>query len=185
MKRYKTIKTLTSCLKEDDLGIFIGKGICNEGSNNREGFNIYLDSKIDGMLSFALGIAICTDKRVFIFCDNRYFIKNVSEFMQISVSKCKNLFLVLLLNEYYEEVSDAYIISNNLSIEGLLYNLGIISYNYTKLLNNDRNPSKVIKGYWEWIKGPAAMVINLDKGSRRMPEQVFSSKEDLAKIKFF
>lgn len=185
MKRFKIIKILAQNMKKDDLGVFIGQGICNEVSAYRYDTDIYLDDRDDCLLSFALGIAMCTKKRVFVFCDNQYFIRNLSEFMQASVSKCKNFFLILFVNEYYEEVDNTYIISNNVNIDGVFYSLGMMTYNYTNLMNNDKSPSKIIEKYWAWLKGPSVILIQVDKGTKNLSNREFFSKDNLEDVKNF
>jgi len=80
MKRYTGIRVLTQALMDSDIGIFIGKDLCKEAYPYRQHeSNLYFPDTKEGLLSVSLGMAMCTDKRIFVFCEDHYAIRNMSE----------------------------------------------------------------------------------------------------------
>jgi thiamine pyrophosphate-dependent acetolactate synthase large subunit-like protein len=67
MKRYSVIKNFTNLLKDNDIVIFSGKNMCKEAYQYDKPGYFYIDDTFGLSVSFALGIAMSTDKRVFVF----------------------------------------------------------------------------------------------------------------------
>jgi hypothetical protein len=174
-------------LMESDLAIFIGKNICKEANPYRQhNFNLYFDEFDDGILSLALGVAMGTDKKVFVFCEDQYFIRNMSEFLQSSVSKCKNLFFILLINGSYTEVPNTPTIFNSVSSQhGILYSMGFLIHDYNRFFKASKNPVNAIKEYWSKATGPLVVLLKTEIGSKAMDDIEFVNKESLLNTKEF
>ena len=187
MKRYTVVRILTQALKESDLAIFIGDDVCRESNLYRQhNFNLYFDGTDDGIISLALGIAIGTDKRVFVFCEDQYFIKNTTEFLQSGVSRCKNLFFILLVTGVYTEVPNTPTIFDSIIYQhGLLFNMGFLVHDYSNLFKINKNPIKTIREYWSRTRGPLAVLLKIEKGSKEMDSVEFVNKESLLRTKEF
>lgn len=168
MKRFTAVRILTQALNDSDVAIYIGRDICKEAAPYIEGPNtVFFDDGVDYLISFALGLTMATDKKVFIFCEDQYFIRNMSELMQAGVSKCKNLFFILFVNGRYTSVDSAPLIFDSVnSRHGILYNMGFLVHDYTKHFKNTRNPIKDIREFWRRARGPVTILLHTDKGTK-------------------
>jgi hypothetical protein len=187
MKRFTGVRILTQALTPSDVGIFIGDGICREASPYLgEGSYLFFSDKEDYILSMALGMAMCTDKRIFVFCDDQYFIRNMSEAMQMGVSKSRNLYIVLFIAGEYLDVPDTPNIFGSVNSQhGVLYNMGFIVHDYKTHFKNSRNPINFVRETWDRVRGPLIVLLVTTKGSKQMPEIKFSSREDVMSTKEF
>jgi hypothetical protein len=187
MKRYTGMRVLTQALLDSDIGIFIGKDLCKEAHPYRQHeSNLYFPDTKEGLLSVALGMAMCTDKRIFVFCEDHYAIRNMSELMHIGVSRCKNIFVVLFVSNFYPAVENAPNIFGSINNQhGVLYNMSLLVHDYANFFKESRNPINTIRHYWERSKGPLVALMKTTKGSKQMPDMGLSSKEDLERTKEF
>ena len=187
MKRFTAVRVLTQALLPADIAVFIGEEICREAAPYRDHpANIFFADDEDYLLSLVLGMAMCTNKRIFIFCEDQYFIRNLSEIMQIGVSKCKNIFLVLFINGHYTSVDGAPIIFDGINSQhGVMYNLGFLVHDYTKHFKNSRNPIKEIREVWVRTRGPLAVLLKTEKGTKQTKEVAFTTFSDLERITEF
>jgi hypothetical protein len=167
MKRQSVLRIMISCLNTDDIAIFAGEGICHESHEYNRSGSFYIPDK-DYAASFALGIANGTSKRVFIFCEDYYFIRNLSEAAQIAVSKCKNLtYIILRSNMYQEDGFYPTIVSEIGSLKSMMFHMGFLVHHYTSYFKNSNNPSKDIKQIWANITGPMIVFVDIDKGANK------------------
>lgn len=187
MKRYTGVRVLTQSLLDVDLAIYIGEGICKEAfPYAKKGRSLFFSDEQDYVISIALGIAMCTDKRVFVFCEDQYLVRNLSELINVGVSKCRNFFIVLFINERYTAIDNAPIALSAInSRSGIFYNLSMLVHNYDSYFKNLKNPLKHIRGIWSRAKGPLIALLKTEKGVKNLPEIKFSSKEDLLEVQTF
>jgi len=171
MRRYTGVRVLTQTILDCDLAVYIGKDICKEAYQYRQhDNNLYLSDEEEGLISFALGMAIGTDKRIFVFCEDQYFIRNMSEFMQAGVSKCKNFVVVLFVSGGYTNVSNTPLIFDEVNSQhGILYNMGFMVHNYSNFFKQHKNPIKHIRKFWARIRGPLAVLLPVDNRKKDMP----------------
>lgn len=186
MKRYNVIKLFSSYLKENDLAIFAGTNICKEAYlNDREG-NFYMEEETGVGISLALGIALNTDKRVFLFCDDYYFIKDLSATLHVSLSKCTNLFLVVLNSgEYQYSGHNPTIFRSIIAFKGLMFNAGFLVNDYTRHFSNIQN-SKGAKNLLENLHGPVFIVIDIALGENKNIDKIdLTIEEKLERLTSF
>lgn len=179
MKRQSIIRLFTSYLTENDLAIFAGNNICKEANlYDREG-NFYIEDETGIGLSLALGIAMCTDKRVFIFCDDYYFLKELSAVIHMSLSKCKNIFLVILISgEYQHSGGHNPTIFNAINApKTVLFGAGFLINDYTKHFNEFPS-SKSVKSLLTSLYGPVAITIYMDLGENKKAAEVSSTIDE-------
>jgi hypothetical protein len=164
MKRNSYIRKMISILHDNDAAIFADAGLSKEAYKYDRLGNLYLD-EYDGMASsLALGIAVGTDKRVFIFCEDSEFIKEFGSVLQTAVSKCKNIFYVILNSGYYQDEGGSPTIFNSVSSpKGVLFNMGFMVHDYTKYFC-DNLPKKEIIKITDRISGPMVILLRTDKG---------------------
>lgn len=186
MKRYNVIKLFSSYLKSNDVAIFAGNTICREAYlNDREG-NFYIEDETGVGLSLVLGIALNTDKRVFLFCDDYYFIKDLSAVLQASLSKCTNLFLVVLNSgEYQYSGHNLTIFRSIITFKGIMYNAGFLVNDYTRHFSNTQS-AKGAKNLLENLHGPVFIIIDIDLGENKNIDKIdLTTEEKLERLTSF
>ena len=186
MKRQQVIKLFSSYLKNNDLVIFAGGNICKEAYLNDREENFYIEDETGIGLSLALGIAINTDKRVFLFCDDYYFIKDLSAVLQASLSKCKNLFLVVLNSgEYQYSGHNSTIFRSIPAFKTVMFGAGFLVNDYTMHFSNVLS-SKGIINLLENLHGPVFIVIDIDIGENKNIDKIdLTIEEKLERLTAF
>jgi len=164
MKRQKIIKLFTSYLNDNVLIIFAGNNICKEAYLYDRPGNFYFEDETGIGLSLALGIAMCTDKRVFVFCDDYYFLKELSSSVHMAVSKCRNIFLVVLISGEYQHTGHNPTVFNEINApKTLMFGAGFLINDYTKHFS-DVATSKSVKKMLPNLYGPLFIAIYIDLG---------------------
>lgn len=187
MKRFTGVRILTQALSDTDLSIFVGDDVCKEAfSYADKSRSLFFSDEQDYIISIALGMAMCTDKRIFVFCEDQYAVRNFSEFINVGVSECRNLFIVMFVNNRYIAVDNTPIAFSSVNSQiGSFYNMGFLVHNYEKHFANSKNPLKEIRSIWSRARGPLIALLRTEKGVKILPEIEFSSKEDLVKVQEF
>lgn len=188
MKRFTGVRVLTQALLDCDVAVFIGEDICKEAfPYANKSSSLFFSDEQDYLISMALGMAMCTNKRVFVFCEDQYIVRSLSEFINVGVSKCRNIFIVLFINDRYTVINGAPTAFGSVNSQnGVFYNLSFLVHNYTRYFEQTKNPLKEIKAIWDRAKGPLIILLKTEKGTKILPEIGFSSKEDLLELqKFF
>lgn len=161
MKRLKIIKLFSSYLKDNDLAIFAGGDICREAYLYDRSGNFYFEDEAGIGLSLALGIAMNTNKRVFIFCDDCYLIKNLGASMQLAVSRCKNIILVVLVSGIYRDHGKNPTIFNSISAyKTMMFGAGFLINDYTKHFSTVPS-SKGVQNLLKNLHGPIFISIHV------------------------
>jgi len=138
------------------------------------------------MLSLSLGMAMCTNRRVFIFCNDSYFIRNMSEIAHMAVSRCQNIYLVVMVSGYYMDIGNLPTIYNSITApQNVMFNMGFIVHNYTRHFKGLKNPTKEINAIWKKSKGPLAGVLNIEFGLKKIESNYPSVQESLDAIQTF
>ena len=170
-----------------DVGIFIGEGICREAAPYLgEGSYLFFPDSENYILSMALGMAIGTDKRVFLFCEDNYMLRNISELMQVGIAKPRNFFLILFTSGEYPGVPDTpNIFSSANSRHGMLYELGFIVHDYKNQFKFSKNPITFVRQTWDRVRGPLAVVMVTTRGTKEFPSVKFSGRREILKTRKF
>jgi len=186
MKRYKVIKDFIACLKENDIAIFAGEDLSREAyPYDREG-NFYVLDSPGIATALALGIAMNTRKRVFIFAGDGECLMELGAYAQAAVSRCKNIFCVILDNDCYQIAGGSPTIFRSInSMTGVLFNLGFIFQNYTQHFTGKTSLTNMTKKIGNLV-GPVSILIQVDKGYKKNLEEIDISKTDITNriIKF-
>jgi hypothetical protein len=163
MKRHTAVRIFSSCLEDNDIAFFIGKGLCNEAYKYHRPGNLYLGD-VDYSMSTALGTSLGTDKRVFVFCEDQYVLRNLSELAQVAASRQKNFFCVLFVTGTYTETGNQpNIFDSVVTMKGSLFNLGFLVHDYTAHYKNTKS-NKETMATWSRAKGPLLAMLRLDAG---------------------
>ena len=183
MKKKSVIATLMGAISEDDIGLFIGDSICSEAVQRDRTSNVYIRSAYDYGISIGVGMAMNTDRRVFIFCEDSYFLRNVSESVHAAVSKCRNLYIIIVVSGMYNNFEYCYTIYNNImSPRNLLYDMGFMVHNYNKQLSHTKDSSDEIRATWGKIKGPLAITIDVENSMDEIDSRLYTFYEERVKV---
>ena len=162
MKRQKLIETFVSFLKSNDVAVFCGQELGKSAALIDEDGFYYADGSYG--LGVALGIAMCTDKRVFVFCRDADVIGDLSVMVQMAASHQKNLFCVILNEGCYQEVKNQPTLTSSVySIKGLLFNYGFLVHDYSHFFKGRIN-KKLLTSTVERLTGPMLILIDITKG---------------------
>lgn len=170
MKRFTAVRILSSILDDNSLGIFFGDGISKEAFKYDKTNHVYINSEFVSP-SFALGVALSTNKKVFAFMDDHMFISNLGDMFQGAVSRCKNLFFVIFISGYYQDHGELPTIFKDISSpKGILFNMGFLIHDYTRYLEKgEKNKlTKIVNS----TNGPAAIMVSVDKGLKSDLDEV-------------
>ncbi|GAG89301.1 unnamed protein product [marine sediment metagenome] len=120
-----------------------------------------------------------TDKRVFSFVGDGEFLLGLNSAVQAAVSKCLNLFCVILDNGCYQSAGGhPTIFRETRSMRGCLLDFGFSMYDFTDHLKNKmriKDARSVINN----MRGPAAIIIRVNKGIKKDLVDIEYSKKEL------
>lgn len=171
MKRYTVINNFINLLHDNDVLIFSGEELCKEVYENDKRNHFYIKDSIGVAIPFGLGIAMCTDKRVFVFVGEGELLRELGIISQIGASKCSNMFLVLLDNGCYQAAGGyPTVFENMLSKKGFIYNSNTKVITFTKHFK-DRQ-FKRLKDRFPRLVGPLVVLMDVDKGVKKGLEEI-------------
>ncbi len=184
MTRYMVLKYILKCLKDNDIAIFNGEGLCREAFNFDRPGNLYLTDAFGFSVPFAIGLSMGTNKRIFTFCGEGDILRNLGAAFQMAVSGNKNLILVILNNNCYQDLGGyPNIFSNIQHKHGIFFDMGFLSFNLTKYFI-DAYHAKSINDLINGLIGPVSIFIDVDK-SKAFPQISISKLDMISRFKTF
>lgn len=160
MNKYKVVEKFISIVDESDVIIFSGDNLCRYASNFDRRSNLYIMLE-EMVVAVGLGVSMCTDRRVFVICEDSCFLKNLDAVAQAGVSECRNFFLLILNNGRYNDQKNLYTITDRFhAVGGALFNFGFTSLDFTQYFKN-KTLLKELKQLLERINGPIVSNINV------------------------
>lgn len=185
MKKSLILKMFNNCLNDEDISIYIGNNVyVKKDGLLREGSLCLNSSK--GTLSICLGIAVNTSRKVFMFCDDLFLMNNMDELLHIGVSKCNNIYIIVLSNGTYPDNPKHPTIFNSIkSMTGILFNMGFSLHDYKRHLKNLKNPAKEIKAIWEKAKGPLVIIQEVETDNKYLDFKPTVENDYIDNIKEF
>lgn len=180
MKRYSVVKTFNKCFKDSDLIVITGNDLCREFYEYDRPGNLYLKENFGTAISFAVGLAMCTDKRVFVFTGEGDLLREFSAIPHSAVSKCKNLFIVVLNNGIYQSVDSMPNIFDQFSSPKVVFfQFGFITHDLTDYIKKTK--LSLFKDFLDRIRGPMAIIIDVDRGLKKDLKELDLDYEQHAK----
>lgn len=177
MKRYTLSRLFLSLLNDDDVVIVAGKGLCEEAFRYDGDNYFYIENSNGITSSVALGMAMHTDKRVFVLCNDADFLKEVGSALQMAVSGCRNLFYVIFNEGIYSDDGGMPTIFREVpSPMGMLFDFGFGTSNYSDFFDK-KGSMKQLKNVIDGAKGPRAVLINVTKGNQKFDEVPYLKTE--------
>ena len=170
MRRYTMLKHFMAALKDNDIAIFTGPTMCKEAYQYDRPTNLYIDDAHGFGLSVALGLAMGTDKRVFVFVGEGDLLRQTSVLIQMKASLCPNIFMVLVDNKAYQDGCKLPNIMEAVrSKRALMFNLGLVVFDFT--IYFARKEFKIMDQFMRSIRGPMAILVDVDLGIKKnLPE---------------
>ena len=166
MKRYTVVRNLIELIHENDVLVFSGDELCKEAFMSHKDNHFYVQESIGVAIPMALGMAMCTDKRVFVFVGEGELLRDLGVLAQIGASKCRNMFIIILDNGCYQTAGGyPNIFESLLSKKGLIYNANMKVSTFTKHFKDKH--FKRLKNRFERLIGPMAILMDVDKGVKK------------------
>jgi len=185
MKRFTLNRLFLSLLEDNDVVIVAGKGLCEEAFRYDKKGYFYIEKSNGIASSIALGIAMHTDKRVFVLCSDYDFLKEVSVIPQIAVSRCNNIFYVLFNEGIYSDDGGGPTIFREMpSIISIFFNCGFGFSDYSDFFYQ-KGSMKLLKNTLNASKGPRVININVGKGYKKFNALSYSEIELKSRINEF
>lgn len=184
-KRFTLVRLFLSLLENNDVVIIAGKGLCEEVYRyDKEGY-FYIENSNGIAASVALGIAMNTNKRVFILCNDCDFLKEVGAAIQTAVSKCNNIFYALFIEGRYVDDGNSPTVFDGLSsVEGMFFNFGFGIDMYDDYFYKG-GCLKELKGMLDRTKGPNLITLRVTGSSKNFEEIPYSKIELKDRIRKF
>ena len=183
MTRKKALSNIKHLIDDSDIVFCIGKTLCEEAPVFTDGTFLVFNEYIDGF-SLAIGTAITTTKRVIVIAEDGYLLRYFSSILQAAVSKCSNLFFIVLISNVYDTSLTQPTLTRYLrSIEGMLFNAGFLSHNYDKYFENKTSLNK-LKSIYSRTIGPVVGLVSI-KSNRLYNTDSLIEKTDLRLFRKF
>jgi hypothetical protein len=180
MKRFSVVRIFNQKLLPTDAAIFFGKELCKEAYKYDRSGNLYIEDDTTS-LSLGLGLAISSTKRVFVFCTDVRLLEDLGIIVQMGVSRCLNIFMVVLSTGTHMDVGNYPSIFGILkSPKGLLFNAGVVTHDYTQQIKIGTF-EKDLDAIVPTIKGPLIALVRVSVGLNKKLEEVGISSEKMLK----
>lgn len=178
MKRYVMLKNFISTLEDNDIAIFTGSEMCKEAYEYDRPASIYIEDSHGFGISVALGLAMGTDKRVFVFIGEGDLLRQLSALVQMKASLCPNIFLVLVNNSAYQSAGKfPNIMEAVKSIKAMIFNIGLVVFDFTIYFK--RKDYKLMNQFIKNIRGPMAILVNVDLGLKKNLSKIDITPKDM------
>lgn len=160
MTRLKVLRDFQHIISSSDVVFCIGEFICTDASPYTEGTFFFPEVTVD-TISIALGVAMATDKKVFVVLEDSCFLEHLNSMLQAAVSNCKNLyFLILVTNNYVPSVKQPTVSNALRSLKGIIFNAGVIVHEYDPYFKNKKGLA-VLKSILNDSIGPVVGFVNI------------------------
>jgi len=177
MKRFTLSRLFLSLLNDEDIVIIAGKSLCEEAYRYDKKGYFYIKRSNGIASSVALGIAMNTDKRVFILCSDYDFLKEMGSVPQIAVSKCTNIFYVLFNEGIYSDDGGGPTIYREMSAAiSIFFNCGFTFNDYSDYFYK-KGSMKTLKNSLDRAKGPRVINIYVDEVCKKFDALPYSEVE--------
>ena len=178
MKRYIVLKNFIESLKDNDVAIFSGQEMCKEAYQYDRPGNFYIHDLYSVAPAFALGMAMCTDKRIFVFVGEGDLLRELAAASQIAASRCSNIFLVVLDNGTYQSAGNfPNIMESMRSKRGVMLNFGLVVFDFTVFL--PKREFKKMRNFMQNLRGPVVLFMDIDKGVNKDLPDIDIAEEEM------
>ena len=167
MKRHSVIRLFNTVLLDDyDIAIYTGSEMCKEAYAYDRPGNFYLKDNFGLAVSLAVGLAMSTTKKVFVFTGEGDFIRELASGIQAAASKCRNLNIIILNNKVYSAAGELPNLFKNMnSTRAMISSFGMFVHDYTDYFNDKTH--KQLISFLDEFKGPLTIFIDVEVGLKR------------------
>ena len=161
---YRKVMKYLQELFEDEITLYIGNNIINFLSMETiEKYSTFLieDTNLD-FISIATGMAMTSNKKIIVVFDDNYLLKHYSSLLQAAISKCYNLFfIVLVTNNYRADLLQTNLFNSVSSVKGSIYEMGFLTHIHDRFFKNKKMFDKFKISFNRFI-GPSVGIIDVD-----------------------
>lgn len=163
---YKKVLTYIQDLTKEGVVIYIGEELTSLAAGSEvNGVYKVTDNNLD-FISVAIGIAMVTDKRVFVVFDDNYLFRYLNKLLQASISRCNNLFfIVLATHNYSHSIKQNNLYNSVSSTKAMIYSMGFLTHVYTRFFKN-KQEFKKLKKLFKRSLGPAFGIVEVDNNKK-------------------
>lgn len=162
MRLSSVLKHTLPLFKDNDIILFVGNNIVTEALNYKKDNYFYLKDSCSPA-AFATGIAMCTDKRIFVLCSSEIVLQDLAAMTQAAVSGCKNLFFIVLDTGTYDVSNKRTTIFRSIRTHrNLFFGMGFTVYDYNVYYKNIQSIKQIRKSF-EYMLGPLVVLLEIDK----------------------
>jgi len=162
MTRNKVMRGLLKILNNNQIIICVGEDLIKESKFiGYPGFVGVTDLSIN-YLAVALGIAMVSNLKVILLCDDAYLLRYINTMAQVGVSECINFYILVFRTcSYSNELLQPTLIKGIRSIKGVLFNFGVLVHDYTPYFK-EANAVKTVSSIFNKSLGPLVASIDID-----------------------
>jgi len=158
MTRKKILNGIAALVFDTDIVFCIGNTLCREAPKFTE-TTVFLGDNFTDFFSVITGVAMTTDKRVLVIVEDQYLLRYFNSILQAAVSKCTNLFIIVVVTSLYEAlVTQPNLFKALRSIKGILFNSGMLTHEYTRYLETKAS-IKQLKDIYYNTMGPVVGLV--------------------------
>jgi hypothetical protein len=157
LTRKRILNGISSLVFDTDIVFCIGATLYKEAPKFTES-TVFLDNNFVDFFSVITGIAMSTDKRVLVIVEDQYLLRHFNAILQLAVSKCSNLFMIVIVTALYDASIPQVNLFNSLrSVKGVLFNSGVLAHDYTHYFESAA-AIKQLKKVYLYTVGPVVGV---------------------------
>lgn len=172
------LKHTLSLFKDNDIILFAGTTIINTALPYKKDNYFYME-KAYSPVAFATGIAMCTDKRVFVICSSEVILKDLNAAPQAAVSECKNLIFIVIDSGIYDASDKRSTIFRSMrTVKNVFFGMGFVVYDYNIYYKNVATIKRV-KAALKHVLGPLVILLETNKCKFKELKEV---KNDIIKF---
>ncbi len=166
MTRSEAIKTILNVLRDEDIALFTTGMISREAFDyNDRTSNFYMIGSMGLVSSVGLGIALNTDRSVFIFDGDGSALMDLGTMALIAAERPANLFHIVLDNECYQSTGNQPTIAEKVDLAAVAVAAGYASVSTVSDTGGLKNEFEKVDG----ISGPYFLLVKVENGR---PEDV-------------
>jgi thiamine pyrophosphate-dependent acetolactate synthase large subunit-like protein len=176
MRRFKVIKKILALLEYEDIALFTTGMIGREAffAKDRES-NFYMIGSMGLASSVGLGIAMNTERRVFVFDGDGSALMDLGTMAMIGALKPRNLIHIVLDNESYQSTGGQPTISNVIDLAKIA-----ISCNYVNIFKiTDAKDLENVFSEKIYLPGPNFILIKISNSTSEDVPRVGHSPEKI------
>lgn len=178
MRRFDAIKVVMECLDEDDIAIFSTGMIGREAHHlGDRAANLYMVGSMGLASSLGLGIALNTEKRVFVFDGDGSVLMDMGTMAMIGFEKPGNLYHIVLDNASYQSTGGQPTISPETDLPSIAHAVGYAQVARVADAGELRARVKALKG----TIGPVFLHMEVERAGLKNVSRVGLSPEGLAR----